>query len=94
MYMITFMVKDDSTASLDKCYKIYLYSYNVLGDEFFGGFKPTNLYRNIDVREQLERYLKMMSQFNVYLDIVIKKRFADSIKEEVYEIYDGRLISI
>lgn len=52
IYIMIFIVKDDSTAAFDKCYKIYFYSY--LYSEFFG-IKPTNLYKDFETRELLEK---------------------------------------
>ena len=88
------IVKDDSTASINKCYRIYLYTYNNLAEDFFGGLKPTNLYRDIASREKLEQYLHLITQFNVYLDIVVRRKFTEDKKEELFEVYDGKISTI
>ena len=41
-----FLVKDESTIGMDKIYKIHFYSYQAFAEDFFGGLKPTNLYKN------------------------------------------------
>ena len=46
IYMMVLIVKDDSTVALDKCYRLHFYSYEHQAEDFFGGIKPTNLYKD------------------------------------------------
>lgn len=59
--MLILVVKDESTAALNKCYSLYMYTYNNLVQDFFGGIKPCNLYRDIETREKLEHYLHLIT---------------------------------
>jgi len=42
--------------------------------KFFNGIAPTNLYREHTTRLMLERYIRLITRFNVYLDAVVEKR--------------------
>jgi hypothetical protein len=35
--------------------------------------KPANLYTNIDLKCRLEKYIKQIMRFNVYIDAMVKK---------------------
>lgn len=61
IYRMVLIAKDESTASLNKCYKLYLYSYNGLADDFFPGIKPCNLFRDVASREKLELYIHLIT---------------------------------
>ena len=90
IYMTCLIVKDDSTAGLDKSYKLYYYSQDQKpGDELFGGFKAANLYKDEHSREILMKYIQVITRFNMYLDLVIKK-VQDG---DMYQIIDGKVRS-
>ncbi|CDW85854.1 alpha telomere binding protein [Stylonychia lemnae] len=91
IYMMALIVKDDSTAGTDRCYKLYYYSHDQPdGEELFGGLRPANLYKDEKSREMLGNYIQLFTKFNIYLDVIVKRRFAESQREEVYQIIDGR----
>ena len=56
--MMVLLVKDDSTAGTDRCYKLHYYSHEQAdGEELFGGLRATNLYKDDHSRENLGKYL-------------------------------------
>lgn len=68
-------MKDDSTGATDRCFKLYYYSHEtVSGEELFGGLRPTNLYRNAVDRDILSKYVQLMTRFNVYLELGIRRK--------------------
>ena len=71
-----FLVKDDSTVGMDKVYKVHFYSYRPVCDNFFAGKKPTNLYRDPQTLKLLKTYVKLMSKFNVYFDVIIRRKYS------------------
>ena len=46
IYKMIFLCKDESVVGLDKIYKIHFYSYQAFAEDFFGGLKPTNLFKD------------------------------------------------
>ncbi|CAI2367089.1 unnamed protein product [Moneuplotes crassus] len=74
IYMLQFLVKDDSTEHTAQFYKVLLYSFQGKCDRFFGGNKPVNLYKNEKSCEILKKYVKLLTKFNIYIDGVLEKR--------------------
>jgi hypothetical protein len=72
-YKITLLTKDTSTLRNKYCYKILLFSRPGEGEDFFKGIKPCNLYRDEEALETIEKYLKLMTKFNIYVDGVVRK---------------------
>ena len=92
IYRVVLLVKDDSTSGTDKCYKLHYYSHDQEpGMELFGGLSPTNLYKDEKSRFYLSKYLQLLTRFNIYMDLIIKKRFANQINEDVYQVLDGKM---
>ena len=89
-----FLVKDESTIGMDKIYKLHFYSYQAHAEDFFGGLKPTNLYKDQKALNQLKMYIKIMSKFNVYLDIIIRRKYSQKQNDDLYELYDGKMIDL
>jgi hypothetical protein len=53
--------------------------------------KACNLYRNIEARETIEKYVSLMSKFNVYLNVVVKKKYSNVMKQNILEMHDGKI---
>ena len=51
-----------------------LYSNGGTCGKFFNGIPPANLYREHTTRLMLERYIRFITKFNVYLDTIVEKR--------------------
>ena len=89
-----FLVKDESTIGMDKIYKIHFYSYQAFAEDFFGGLKPTNLYKDPQALQKLKDYIRLMSKFNIHLDMIIRRKYSSKENEDLYELYDGKLIDL
>ena len=76
IFQIGLLCKDDSTAAIDKIYKLYYYSHESK-DYFFGGIKPTNLYLDDTTRGSLEQYITLITRFNVYLELGIRRKVSE-----------------
>lgn len=67
-YKILILAKDPSTALDDNLYKIYLYSHNGLGREFFP---------NVDVASmpgsKLKKFQQTLMKFNVHVEAIVEK---------------------
>ena len=59
IYQVCFIVKDDSTAAFDRCFKLYYYSneQHRPGEELFGGLRAVNLYRDDSTRDIILKYI-------------------------------------
>lgn len=53
--------------------RVLLYTNNTLCNKFFNGIAPTNLYRENTTRMMIERYIRQICRFNVYLDAIVEK---------------------
>ena len=59
---------------------------------FFGkNSSPTNLYRSLEDLKRLETYLKLLTTFNVYADLIIRRKYSQKLNEDLFELYDGYL---
>ena len=53
--------------------RVVLYSNGGLCNKFFNGISPTNLYRENTTRLMLERYIRQICRFNVFVDAIVEK---------------------
>ena len=61
-----------SQASVDLV-RVLLYTNGGLCNKFFNGIAATNLYRENTTRLMIERYIRHICRFNVYLDAIVEK---------------------
>jgi hypothetical protein len=54
-------------------------TYENQAEDLFYGVKATNLYRNTAAREWIEKYLAVISRFNIYLKIVVRKKYSSRL---------------
>ena len=53
--------------------RVLLYTNGGLCNKFFNGIAATNLYRENTTRLMIERYIRHICRFNVYLDAIVEK---------------------
>jgi hypothetical protein len=53
--------------------RVILYTNGGVCNKFFNGIAPTNLYRESTSRMMIERYIRHICRFNVYLDAIVEK---------------------
>jgi hypothetical protein len=56
---------------------------------FFGGTKPTNLYKNEESIVKIEKYLKLMNKTNIYVEAIIQKKVISKTGKNIYVLYDS-----
>eukprot|EP00347_Sterkiella_histriomuscorum_P023869 403333104 len=76
IYMIQFLVKDKSLYHLNGAMKMILYTMDEVCNKFFNGIEPCNLYREQLARQQIEKYMRHLVRFNVYLDVIVERKCA------------------
>ena len=95
IYQLALLCKDDSTAALDRIFKLYYYTHEHRPIEavksqmyLFGGLKPTNLYRDEESRGHLESYIQLITRFNVYLELGIHRKVVmeEGVRDDVFMI--------
>jgi DNA-directed RNA polymerase subunit RPC12/RpoP len=91
IYMVQFLIKDDSTENTDKFYRVLLYSFCDKGVQFFGGIKPVNLYKNKKTLELITKYVNMLTKFNIIIDGVLEKRKSGGSSEDFYMLIETEL---
>jgi hypothetical protein len=79
---------------LDKIYKLHFYTYTGACEDFFGGIKPTNLYKDSAALKQIKDYISLLSRFNVYMDMIIRRKYSQKQNEDLFEMYDCKLIEL
>ena len=57
---------------------------------FFGGMKPTNLYKDQQALQIIEKYLALVQNTNVYIDAIIQKKTLSKNEEKrsIHILYD------
>lgn len=69
------LVKDSSSQMNKNFYRILLYSFDEnKGSEFFSGMKPCNLYKNPEALQNIQRQVKIMTKFNVWIDAILERQ--------------------
>lgn len=70
------LVKDASSQMNKNFYRILLYSFDDRrGADFFQNVaKPVNLYHNEEALSAIERQIKAMVKFNVWVDAIIERQ--------------------
>ena len=91
IYMMQFLVKDDSTESTESLYRVLMYTYDGKCADFFNGLKAVNLYRNETVCGKLERYIKLLVKYNVYVEGVLERRVSND--EYLYQLVGTKIKS-
>eukprot|EP00347_Sterkiella_histriomuscorum_P019882 403339949 len=75
IYKMQMLVKDSSSQMNKNFYRILLCSFEEgKGHDFFTNVKPCNLYQNPQALELIERQLKAMTKFNVWIDAIIERQ--------------------
>ena len=57
-----------------------LFTSEEICQHFFGGERPENMYMSIAYRNKIEKYVRHILRFNVFLDAIVEKKV---IEEEV-----------
>ena len=53
--------------------RVLLNTNNTFCKKFFNGIAPANLYRENTTRMRIERYIRQICRFNVYIDDTVEK---------------------
>lgn len=66
------MVKDPSTALNDNLYKVYLYSHNGLGEDFFPEQTPASV-QGTNSYSKLKKHQATLLKFNVHVEAILER---------------------
>ena len=72
-YYMRFLVKDTSTELSAELFSMLLYTHEGLGKEFFP-WAPESLYTNSTKRAAIEKRLKKLMTFNVWVDAIVERK--------------------
>jgi hypothetical protein len=56
---------------------------------FFGGTKPTNLYKNAESLNKITQYLKLMSRTGIQIEAIIQKKVINKSGKTIFVLYDS-----
>jgi hypothetical protein len=91
-------MKDEESLHLDQTYCVHYYSKLDSADgrepDFFGGLQPTNLYRDNEAFEKVQKYLHLLMQFNIYVDVGLEGGYVQKLNRNIFCLNDGKLIDI
>ena len=76
IYKMQILAKDSSSSLNKNFYRLLLYSYEEgKGDSFFQGVdKPCNLYHNEEALHIIEKHVRNMQRYNVWIDAIIERQ--------------------
>ena len=74
IYKVHFVIKDKSLFNMQGGVKAVLFSSEEVCSHFFGGEKPENMYMSIAYRNKIEKYVRHILRFNVFLDAIVEKK--------------------
>ncbi|CDW77815.1 alpha telomere binding protein [Stylonychia lemnae] len=78
IYKIQFQVKDKSLYHLKGAMKMILYTMDGICNKFFNGIEPCNFYREQTARNQVEKHLRYIVRFNVFLDAIVETKYVQN----------------
>ena len=58
----------------DDLVRVILYTHGGLCNKFFNGIQPSNLYRDNNTRVMVERYIRQICRFNVYVEAIVTRQ--------------------
>jgi hypothetical protein len=91
IYKVQFLIKDKSLFSRAGGVKLFLFTSDGVGDKFFNGLPPQNMYRDPVYRAHIERYVRQMVRFNVYFDAIVEKKFVGPESEVALKLVNCRM---
>ena len=91
------VLKDEPSSGSTEFYKLHYYSpieqEKRVDPLFFNGVHPCNLYsaKNEQVLERIKLCVKLITQFNVALDLVVEGNFYPSLNQELFSLVEGQI---
>mmetsp|Transcript_1554 Transcript_1554/g.1059 ORF Transcript_1554/g.1059 Transcript_1554/m.1059 type:complete len:83 (+) Transcript_1554:210-458(+) len=73
VFKVEFQAKDKSIEQVDLTISVMLITTDGIAKNFFNGMDPANLYKDNNARAKLERFLRQIVRFNVYVDAIVHK---------------------
>ena len=64
---------EESKERFDDLVRVILYTHGGLCNKFFNGIQPSNLYRDNTTRVMVERYIRQICRFNVFVDAIVTR---------------------
>lgn len=64
---------EESKERFDDLVRVILYSHGGLCNKFFNGIQPSNLYRDNSTRVMVERYIRHICRFNVFVEAIVTR---------------------
>ena len=89
IYKVNFIVKDKSLFKMQGGAKVVLFTSDGVCDKFFGGLPPQNMYRDPMFRQHIERYVRHLVRFNVFVDAIVERKVLG--EEVVIKLISARL---
>ena len=93
IYRMQFIVKDQSLYQLQGGIKAVLYTLDGVCNRFFNGITPSNLYKDQISRNNIEKFLRHIIRFNVFLDAIVEKKVLEG-NEVVLKLISCRLKAV
>ena len=75
IYQIQFLITNEPTEHLYSLHKIFLYSKDQKWINFFGRIKCSNLYLNYKQAESIQKYVNLISKYNVHIEAKIELNY-------------------
>jgi hypothetical protein len=66
--------EDSKQERNDDLARVILYTHGGLCNKFFNGIQPSNLYRDNTTRVMVERYIRHICRFNMFIDAIVTRQ--------------------
>lgn len=77
IYQLQFLINDDSTQEQDDLHRLFLYSVQQKWVNFFSCLRPTNLYLNYKQAETLQKYVNLITKYNIYIEAIVELNYQE-----------------
>ena len=97
VFQVVLVLKDEPSSGSTEYYKLHYYSpvEQAKRDDpfFFCGVRPCNLYsaKNEQVLERIKLCVKLITRFNVALDLLVEGNFYPSLNMELFSLVEGQI---
>lgn len=97
VFKVVLYLKDEQSHHIDEIFKLHYYTpvgnQNRTDARLFN-IQPCNLYSDEESLQKVMQYLNLLSQFNVYMDLLIEGGYYPHAMQNLFTLLEGQLIDL
>ena len=92
VFQVSLYLKDEKSLDTDEFYKLHYYTpvdQSKRKDALLFNLEPQNLYHSETAFEHITKCVKLLSQFNVYMDLAIEGSYYPALRQDLFLLIEG-----